>query len=356
MNGEDLFRGLSYVDEKFIDEAETVTLARQRKRYAHLVLIAALISLLGIVAFASTLPNSKIAWFSSFFGTDTNEEVVQELTANQRDVLYAGLAEINQSVTYNGYTITLESGLCDGYRALIKCRLEAPEGVSLSGRNYALDYESHIEFSGGEPGNYSASSYSGHTLEDEDPNDNVVTQLLEIIVQPSAGSTFSLADGAVWGFSFTGIEELTGYDEEAAWNTLCKGMWDFEVAFRDDLLVTESTELLSKPVRCLWSLHIRNRKIPARAKVFSFELRSLTATIRYKRPLIALFEGVYLDRPIYLILNDGSSVLVKVKMTTYREDYDETLCLFDRPISVEDVAYIEFPGVGKVEVSGTGNQ
>lgn len=43
-------------------------------------------------------------------------------------------------------------------------------------------------------------------------------------------------------------------------------------------------------------------------------------------------------------------------MTTYREDYDETLCLFDRPISVEDVAYIEFPGVGKVEVSGTGNQ
>ena len=133
-------------------------------------------------------------------------------------------------------------------------------------------------------------------------------------------------------------------------------MWNFEVAFHDDLLVTESTELLSEPVRCLWSLYIRNRKIPVRAKIFSFELRSLTATIRYKRPLIALFEGVYLDRPIYLILNDGSSVLVKVKMTTYRDDYDETLCLFDRPISVEDVAYIEFPGAGKVEVSGTVNQ
>ena len=351
MNGEDLFRGLYFVDEKFIDEADNATFARPRKSYAHLILIAALISLLGIVAFASTIPTLKNPWFTSFFGTDTNEEVVQELTVNQKDILYAGLAEINQSVTYNGYTITLESGLCDGYRALIKCRIEAPEGVSLNGRNYALDYESHIEFSGGEPGNYSASSYSGHMLEDEDPNDNVVTQLLEIIVQPSAGSTFSLADGAVWGFSFTSIDELTGYDEEAAWNTLCEGMWDFEVAFRDDLLVTESTELLSKPVRCLWSFHIRNKKIPVRAKVFSFELRSLTATIRYKRPLIAIFEGVYLDKPIYLILQDGTKVRANVKMTTYRKDYDETLCLFDRPVSIDDVEYIEFPGVGNVEIS-----
>ena len=68
---------------------------------------------------------------------------------------------------------------------------------------------------------------------------------------------------------------------------------------------------------------------------------------------IGIFRGVFLDKPIYLVLNDGSKVLAKVKMTTYREDYDETLCHFDRPVSPEDVVYIEFPGAGKVEVAKT---
>ena len=76
----------------------------------------------------------------------------------------------------------------------------------------------------------------------------------------------------------------------------------------------------------------------------------MTATIRYKRPIIAIFQGVHLNKPIYLVLHDGTKVPVRVKMTTYREDYDEALCLFDRPVSAEDVAFIEFPGVGQVAV------
>jgi len=89
--------------------------------------------------------------------------------------------------------------------------------------------------------------------------------------------------------------------------------------------------------------------------VISFELRSLTATIRYKRPFITGYQGVFFDQPIYLVLNDGTKVLIKVSMTARREEYDETLCHFDRPVSVEDVAYIEFPGVGQVAVSHRNN-
>lgn len=350
MKGEDLMQGLTYMEDSWIQEAETAIPAGHRKRGPMVLLVAALISLLGVVAFASTMPANPNGWFYSFFGAAEQTAAEAELTEHQSEILHAGLVAIDQSVTCNGYTITLESGLCDGYRALIKCRIEAPEDVVLNGRNYALSYSSLIEFSGGTPGNYSSSSYECHILEDEDAQDNCVTALLDIIVQPSAGSSFSLADGSVWGFSFSSVEELTGIDEEAAWNTLCEGQWDFEVAFADELLVTDSAEMLTKPVRCLWSLYIRNRSIPLRAKIFSFELRSMTATIRYKRPIIAIFQGVFLNKPIYLVLQDGTKVPVRVKMTTYRQDYDETLCLFDRPVSAEDVAFIEFPGVGQVAV------
>lgn len=353
MKGEQLFQGLNHIHEQYIEEAETVTLVHSRKRIKPVFLIAAIVSLFSIAAFAAGNPASGNPWFFSFFGSDTNAEAVLELTENQSEILNIGLVEINQSVTYDGYTVTLESGLCDGYRALIKCRIDAPEGVCLKGSNYALEFESNIGYSNGESRNYSGASYSGYPLEDEDPEDNSITQLLDIIVQPSEGSNFSLADGSVWGFSFHSIFELTGTGEDAQWNTLCEGEWNFQVTFDDHLLVTDSSELLQEPVKCLWSLHIKNRSIPLKAKVFSFELRSLTATIRYKRPFIAMFRGVFLDKPIYLVLNDGSKVLAKVKMTTYREDYDETLCHFDRPVSPEDVVYIEFPGAGKVEVAKT---
>lgn len=351
MNGKDLFFGMNHISEHLIEEAETEVVSRPRKRLGLVILIAALISVSAIIAFAATKPAATSAWFFSFFGYDTMQEAEQELTENQSAILDAGLVEINQSVTYGGYTITLESGICDGYKALIKCRVDAPEGISLNGINYALHYETGIEFTGSVSDHYSSASYTGYPLEDEDPIDNSITQLLDIIVQPSDGSSFSLANSLEWGFSFSGISELTGSGEDATWNTLCEGIWEFKVTFADELLVTESTELLSEPVKCLWSLHIRNQKIPIRAKIFSFELRSLTATIRYKRPIISVFQGVYLDKPIYLVLNDGTKVLAKVKMTAHRDEHDETLCHFDRPVSVEDVAYIEFPGVGQVAVT-----
>lgn len=348
MNGKDLLCGMNHVSEELVEEAEAKMLSRPRKRPGLIFLVAAIISMSAIVACAATTPASARAWFFSFFGHDPKHEAQLELTENQSAILDAGLVEINQSATQEGYTITLESGLCDGYRALIKCRVDAPESVSLNGLNYALDC---IEFLDGVSGEYITASYTGYLLEDEDPNDNSITKLLEIIIQPSTGSILSLANGSEWGISFSGISELTKSGEDYDWNTLCESIWEFKVAFDDNLLVTDSTELLSEPVRCLWNLYVRDWKIPFRAKVISFELRSLTATIRYERPFITVYQGVYFDQPIYLVLNDGTKVLAQVQMTTRADAYDETLCHFDRPVSVEDVAYIEFPGVGQVAVS-----
>lgn len=355
MNGKELLYSMSHVEEKLINEAETVIPLRVRKRRSLVFLVAAVISLLGVVAFASSMPTSTEGWFASFFASDTQEKAELELTENQSAILHAGLAEINQSVTDQGYTITLESGLCDGKRALIKCRVDAPEGVVLSGRNYGFDYSTDISYSGGVPWDFSASSRGSFLLEDNDPNDNSVVNVLDLIIQPSKNSGASLADGSVWTITISSISELTGYDENVAWNTLCEGTWEFQVVFEDELLVTESVELLDEPVRCDATMFVDNRlihskKLPLKAKVFSFELKPLTATISNKRPLIAKYAGVDLEKPIYLVMKDGSKVEVRYRQSLYRKEYDESIYVFDRPVSVEDVEFIEFPGAGKVPV------
>ena len=97
MNGKDLFYGMNHVEEKLINEAETVIPLRVRKRRSLVFLVAAVISLFGVVAFASSLPTTTEAWFASFFASNTQEEAEQELTENQSAVLHAGLAEIPSS-------------------------------------------------------------------------------------------------------------------------------------------------------------------------------------------------------------------------------------------------------------------
>lgn len=340
-----------------VENADMITPLHARKRISFAILIAAIICLLAVAAVATTITLSTGDWFTSFFGYGTQEEAKSELTENQSEILHTGLVEINQSVTNQGYTVTLESGLCDGYRTLIRCRIDAPNGVILNGRNYGLDYTNNIDSSSGVPWDCTAATYSSYLLEDDDPNDNSISVLLDIELQPSKDSDISMADGTTWTITIINILELTGDDEQAAWNSLCEGTWEFQVAFEDELVVTKSVELLDKPVRCDSTMFINNwlirsKRLPLKATLFSFELRSLSATIRCNRPLIATFEGIDLEGPLYLVMKDGSRVEVDFGGSIYRKDHDEIFCTFDRPVSVEEVEYIEFPGVGKVAVSG----
>jgi hypothetical protein len=90
--------------------------------------------------------------------------------------------------------------------------------------------------------------------------------------------------------------------------------------------------------------------VPVKADVFSFEIRSLSATIRLRRPWIARHLGVDLAGDVYLIMKDGSRMEAKWQQTLYRGDHDELICTFDRPVSCDEVACIEFPGGTQVTV------
>ena len=85
MNGEDLFRGLNYVNAKYIDEAENVTQLQPEKKILSLrrpVLIAAIIAMLLMLvgcgaAIYMILAEEPWASIPRVEGTDVSREDVQ---------------------------------------------------------------------------------------------------------------------------------------------------------------------------------------------------------------------------------------------------------------------------------------
>lgn len=356
MNGRDLLSGMTHVQDVFIMEAMEEIQKKSKIHIGRLFVIAAILSLISISVVAGNMWILPDDWFNSFFA-DESVQVAQQLSENQQYILDSGLTEINQSVTDQGYTITMESGLCDGYRMLIKCRIDAPTGIVLDGRNYGLSSEIKTYSSAnGERIRSSIISNSSHLLLDEDSNDNSVSMLLEVNYQPKENAESNLARGMIISVMIPQIIELSGFGEEAAWNCICEGNWEFKIEFDDDLLITDSREMLEKPIKCnatMWvdNWLLRNKKIPLSVKAISFELRPLSATLKIRRPLIAWFAGVDPVDPIQIVLKNGTIVSAQWKLSSRRSSYDECYFAFNGPVVIDDIDYVEFPGGIRIPVA-----
>ena len=119
---------------------------------------------------------SKSNWYYEFF-SDKNEQTA--ITDNQAALLNKGMVSVNQSVSSNGYTITLESAISDGCRSFFKFRVTAPTGVVLDGDRYAFNSSSQITGKNGENLNLIFNAAGSTTLEDNNVNDNEITILFE---------------------------------------------------------------------------------------------------------------------------------------------------------------------------------
>lgn len=356
MNGKDLLLGMDCINEAFIAEAESVHPLRKRRVYT-LMILAAVISALAFGAFAADQRDAAGDWFIMFFSDSRHQEAEESVTENQNLIMASGLVEINRSVTDQGYTVTLESGICDGYRMLLKFRINAPEGTVLDGLRYYMDTDIRRVTVEGERDLYGSSFTGISMLEDTDPQDGSVSVLLDFHVTPSKNSGYLLTDGAACVVSLTNFRQTKDAEGAFCDAILCDGNWTFEILFQDKLLVTEQIQVLDRPVRidCATLIDnrlIHNRRIPVKTKVISFELRAMTATMVHKRPLIAMFDGVMLDNPIYIVMKDGSRVQAKWRQSNYLREgkLDESLFTFDCPISVEDVDHVLLPGTGAVYI------
>lgn len=329
---------LGKIDDCFLEELyQDEQKPRKKFRFSILLVAAVLISSLAMTALAVENRRNTENWFHRFLSGGEDAQTVEQLTDSQQAILGQGLVEINQSVTRNGYTVTLESGISDGYRALLKFRIDGPEGTVLDGKDYGLSIHTNIDWPDPENESFGIGFASGRMLEDGDPNDHSILFLQEYCFQPPEDSDFSLTDGTTW---IIVIDDFRSYGK-AENRVIAEGPWEFTVRFADDLLVTNSVEMLKKPAKCSARRSIRGHWLDLDVKVTSFQLRTISASVFVKRPLTGFWEGILLD-PIRLVMKDGSTLEAHWQMSVNRGRYEESFLLFDRPVSFEDVAYVEF--------------
>ena len=232
MNPVDIINGLGGIEDSFVMDAQDF---RQGKRKVRSVppkkiwLIAAIITLalllVGCTVVYVVTGSSWYAdrWYRDFFSSNASTEILEDLTGRQQQIWNRGLVRLDQSVTCNGYTVTLESGISDGYRMLIKYRIDGPEGTSLNGDGYQLRCTTDIQIPHFSDGDYSLGVYGEELLQDDNPDDGTVYGLFEWLFQPPEGSDFSITDGTQWNITVYEIWEEKRSAERNALITLCQG-------------------------------------------------------------------------------------------------------------------------------------
>ena len=339
-----ILQAMNMVDDEYLEEmnVENKKEPGRKRNVLKLFLIAALVAVLGVGVFAHEYVTAGGDWFYSFFSAGDRLEVMGKLTENQKETLSRGMVEINQSVTVDGWTITMESGISDGYRMFVKYRIDGPEGVALDGEQYSLDGMVHYLTPDGEEIDFGTMGWHNGMIPDGNPNDNSTAGLFECTYTASDVDGFSFPDGFVWTYEIDAIWEDRVVDGDRSYRKLCEGKWKFEVVFDEEYIVAESVELVDEPVYCAATRLYKQHEFDVKVKVTSFELRGLTATVKYEKPVTGWWHGVSL-KPIYIVLKDGTMIEAHMKCDSNRGDYKESLLGVDHPVAITDVDYIDFP-------------
>ena len=316
---------------------------RPHRRWGmRLLLAAALTVLLTVSVFAVENIMTYDNWFRDYF---SGKEVVADISENQLALLESSITPIDQSVTSNGYTVTLETAITDGYVAYFTFLVDAPEGVALDKSRY-LFREMPLEIFGEDidDGKIHVRGGSWRTLEDTDSTDNSVRLLLDISINDPAGMSAALTDKSEKTIVLNTF--LADIGPESPFEIQAEGEWRFNFTLPDTDLTTQVVEMLSSPIRCSARRQKGQHNYDIAVQITSFQLRALTATLVVEEPLTGFWEGVVLD-PIYVVLKDDGRVLARFTDGSYQDGVCVTNMEFDVPISFVDVDYIEFPGGDK---------
>ena len=122
MTGKDLFIALGNISQKYYDEAEndTITSSQGHNSLRRPLLIAAVIAALLLLVGCGYVVLSETQWLQSFF----SHQKGQPLSQGQSAYIEENTQVIGQSVTVNGYSVTVESAIAEERVACIRLRLE----------------------------------------------------------------------------------------------------------------------------------------------------------------------------------------------------------------------------------------
>ena len=397
MNGKNLLIGLSYIDQKYIEESEqdipvkkAITPARnqhkaQSKRLStkKIWLIAAVIALtLLLVGCAVAYANG---WFQQIFSSRSETP----LSSEQMQYIQNNEQIVGQSQTKNDWTIDLKSTICDGRTGYLVFQITAPDDVDLE--QYL--YPSTLDDKRLSMGNYSANGKAGYSyaiasigtvdternfwyhdggdwISDQDGQPNTVLFCMTIRCEKiDPNKPMLLEDPFGKDVSFRirllGItleytnrelqkeieEKHAGQDyivdgEEAA-GLFCSDIltdeeWYFDVAFDPD---NQFIELITQPVSAqakVWryadAKQWEAKDFLEEVQISSFRVTPFGANVSYipKQDTVGISPrlGENVDDTIYAVMKDGSRI--KLDLTG---NYD-TVLQAETPIVLSQLDYI----------------
>ena len=284
-------------------------------------------------------------WFSSYFVDNSGKA----LTPEQYQFIEEKSVGIGQSITVDGYTVTVNSAICDAQTLYLAISVEGPEGVKID-----MDSEEgslFFEYVKSEStGTYTS---TGHLiswnrgiqiLDDGDGKGNTVTIVIQEQYVMSADSNRVYTDGEIWKLQLADLSMRSGaplYDEVT---TLAEGGWSFEFPLTE---ANGEIEMISSPLVCVAQAGGEMAaKESIEMMVDSLILRPFSVTLRYSfipgnRP-----EAVdILD--VYLVMKDGSTVTAVPRSGGGAGGVGSmggTMSyIFDAPVMLDEVAYVVLP-------------
>lgn len=349
-----ILQTMNMVDEEYLEEMNEVKgqSRRGKRKITTLVVIAALVAVMGVGVFAKEYRSVVEDWFYWFFAannqpevmenlSENQQEVMESLSVNQQEVFNEGFVAINQSMTLDGWTVTLESGISDGYRLLVKYRVDAPEGVVLDSR-YSLDFWPVIKTAEGKTIDWNGPTIAQWTIPDEDPEDNSMTRLIDCTGgSTSEGKPIYVPDGAVVHMEVRNIWKTTGHAQAITWERVWEKDQKFEVELGQAYMAKDTIEI-TEETYCAAKRRYKDVEFDFKLKVMSAEVRALTAMIKFEIPQTGFGDGIFIDS-IRVVLNDGTAIESQGMCMTNYVDHLECTVEFDQPVPIKDVAYIDFP-------------
>ena len=227
------------------------------------------------------------------------------LSEKQQQYVEQACAEIGESVTYDGVTVTVQGAITDGKTYYIYLDIVAPEDVSLEALNgHGLGFTRTLRSEN--PYRHDVSSVSGGCIpiEDYDGKSNTISMILQTTVMVPNHSDFSFSDGYERTLY---LENLSAYSDKYPFEqyTIAEGLWSFRFTFAQAAENDQPImEVLAAPVIC------QGKRLSGESfsvSVDSIKLNALGATLYYSYVPGDVREAIDFGR-IQIVMKDGSVV------------------------------------------------
>lgn len=273
----------------------------------------------------------------------------QNLSDEQKQYIVEAVAEIGESVTCDGFTVTAKGAFTDGTTAYVLLDVTAPEGVSIE-QGIGFDVDAKQIFRGDNPEKYldgTGLGYGFSNIDDGDGKANTTTVLFDIESTATPGGSFSFADGYD---RYLELTDLGAYLETYPYSryTIADGTWKFKIQFED--VGTEEVELLSFPM----PLTIRRTLSADEMNVIlsSIRLKGLSLSIFYTIDQGEIPEPGDFDN-VEIILKDGSTVTAYLRASQFvGNDLYFGGFVTGAPVPLEEVDHIVLQGEHVIPVQG----